>query len=211
MGGPTVSAATSRPAFGAQRLFWLKPGVALGGLIPLAYLVRRSLLGELGADPIAAALNELGMLALILLVATLAATPLRLLFGVTWPLRIRRMLGLLSFFYALLHFLVYALLDQGFDLAAITADVIERPFITLGFVALCLLVPLALTSTRKMHKRLGPRRWQRLHRLVYVVALLAAGHFVLRVKQDLTEPLIYGALIGLLLFVRLRKPRALSS
>jgi sulfoxide reductase heme-binding subunit YedZ len=187
----------------AARLVWLKPGVLLGALVPLAYLVRRALSDGLGADPIAAALNELGLLALVLLVAALACTPLKIVFGWTWPLRIRRMLGLLAFFYACLHFGLYAVIDQGLDLGAILADVAERPFITVGFAAFLLLIPLAITSTTKMRRRMGPLRWQKLHRLSYVIGALAALHFILRVKRDLDEPLTYAFVIVALLGVRL--------
>jgi sulfoxide reductase heme-binding subunit YedZ len=189
--------------FGATRLVWLKPGVLLGGLLPLAYLVRRFQSDTLGADPIAAALNELGLIALVFLVATLACTPLKVVFSWTWPMRIRRMLGLFAFFYATLHFLTYAVADQGLNLSAILADVSERPFITAGFAAFLLLIPLAITSTVKMQRRLGPVRWHRLHRLVYVSGLLAALHFILRVKRDLDEPLTYAYVVVALLGVRL--------
>ena len=189
--------------FGATRLVWLKPGVLLGGLVPLAYLARRFQTGALGADPVAAALNELGLTALVFLVATLACTPLKALLGWTWPMRLRRMLGLFAFCYALLHVSLYAIVDQGLSLSAILADVSERPFITVGFAAFVLLIPLAVTSTNKMRRRLGPLRWQRLHRLVYVIGLLAVVHFVLRVKRDLDEPLTYGYIIVALLGVRL--------
>lgn len=189
--------------FGATRLMWLKPGVFLGALVPLALLIRRFLSSSLGADPIATALNQLGLLALVLLVATLACTPLKHVLGWTWPLRIRRMLGLFAFFYASLHFLLYAVIDQGLDIGAILADVSERPFITLGFAALVLLVPLAVTSSVKMRRRIGPLRWQKLHRLVYVVGILASLHFILRVKRGLDEPLTYLYVIVALLGVRL--------
>jgi sulfoxide reductase heme-binding subunit YedZ len=191
-----------------QRLRWLKPGVFIGALLPLALLVRDVASGALGADPIAVALNRLGLLALILLVASLAATPLKRVFGWTWPLRLRRMLGLLSFFYACLHFLAYAVLDQGLDLRAIAKDVVERPFITMGFAALVLLVPLAITSTHGMRRRIGALRWARLHRLVYVIAPLAALHFYFRVKRDASEPLTYAAVIALLLLIRLLTRKA---
>lgn len=189
--------------FGATKLVWLKPGVLLGGLVPLAYLLRRYQDDTLGADPIAAALNELGLIALVFLVATLTCTPLKVLLGWTWPMRIRRMLGLFAFGYASLHFLLYAVVDQGLNLTAILADVSERPFITAGFAALLLLIPLAITSSVKMRRKLGPLRWQRLHRLIYVIGLLAAVHFILRVKRDLDEPLTYAYLIAALLGVRL--------
>jgi methionine sulfoxide reductase heme-binding subunit len=186
-----------------QGLPWLKPGVLIGALVPLAVLVRSALRHALGADPIAIALNRLGLLALVLLLASLAATPLKLLFGVTWPIRIRKLLGLLAFFYACLHFSLYAVIDQGLALPAITKDVTERKFITVGFTALVLLVPLAITSTSGMLKRLGAARWKRLHRLVYLAAPLAAVHFVWRVKKDLTQPLCYAIVLALLLGVRL--------
>jgi sulfoxide reductase heme-binding subunit YedZ len=182
---------------------WLKPGVLIGALVPLGVLVRSALRHELGADPIAIALNRLGLLALVLLLASLAATPLKLMFGLNWPMRIRKLLGLLAFFYACLHFLLYAVVDQGLALGAIAKDVTERKFITVGFVALVLLVPLAATSTASMLKRLGATRWKRLHRLVYLAAPLAAVHFVWRVKKDLTQPLVYAIALGLLLAVRL--------
>lgn len=196
----------ARPA-GGPKLPWLKPGLLIGALIPFAWLLIRAARGTLGADPIAVALNQLGLLALIFLCASLAASPLKLLFGVTWPIRIRRMLGLLSFFYAALHFLTYALIDQGLAWPAIVKDVTERPFITLGFTAFVLLIPLAITSTSAMLKRLGAARWKRLHRLAYVAALLASLHFVVRVKRDLSEPLIYAAVLGVLLAMRLLPAR----
>jgi sulfoxide reductase heme-binding subunit YedZ len=181
---------------------WLSPGVLIGALVPLAVLLDRLRRNELGADPIATALNALGLLALVLLVASLAATPMRLLFGFNWPLRIRRLLGLLAFFYACLHALLYVVVDQGLAVAAILRDVTERPFITLGAGALLLLIPLALTSTNASRKRLGNKRWLALHRLAYVAALLAAGHFFLRVKRDLTEPLVYAVILAALLAIR---------
>jgi sulfoxide reductase heme-binding subunit YedZ len=188
---------------GATRLSWLRPGVLLGGLIPLPYLARRYQNHMLGADPIAAALNELGLTALVFLLATLACTPLKVVLGWTWPLRIRRMLGLFAFFYATVHVSMYAGVDQGLNLSAIFADVSERPFITAGFAAFLLLIPLAITSTKTMQRRLGPVRWHRLHKLVYVIGLLAALHFILRVKRDLDEPLTYACVIIALLSVRL--------
>ena len=151
-----------------------------------AYIVKRTapawdiiMQGTLDADPIAQIENELGLTALILLVASLACTPARWLFGWTWPQRIRRDLGLLAFFYAMLHFLLYLVLDQTFDWQAIYQDIIERPFITVGFLALVLMVPLALTSTSGSVRRLGFRRWTRLHQLAYVAGVLAAIHFIM--------------------------------
>ena len=127
-------------------------------------------------------------------------------------MRVRKLLGLLAFFYALLHFSLYAGLDQGLRGGAILADITKRPFITVGFLALVLLVPLAVTSTQRMIRRLGFPRWQRLHRLAYVAAVLGVVHFVWRVKQDVTEPLVYGGVLTLLFALRVaesvRKRRA---
>jgi sulfoxide reductase heme-binding subunit YedZ len=181
---------------------WLKPGIFIGALAPLASIVFRASQGALSANPIAEILNELGLSALIFLVASLACTPARRLFGWTWPTRVRRELGLFAFFYAALHFLTYLVLDQGFDWATILADIVERPFITVGFAALVLLVPLALTSTTGSIRWLGFRRWQRLHQLAYLAGVLAAVHFIWRVKIDVSQPLIYGSVLGALLLVR---------
>jgi sulfoxide reductase heme-binding subunit YedZ len=191
---------------------WLNPALTLGGLAPLMMLAVQGPRGELGPNAVEAALNQTGLLALVLLTASLACTPLRLVFKWTWPARIRRTLGLLAFTYASSHFLVYAVLDQGLKLGAILEDIGKRPFITVGFTALMLLVPLAVTSTHAWVRRLGFPRWQRLHRLAYVAAVLGVVHFVWRVKKDLTEPLLYAAVLALLFAIRgaeaLRKRRA---
>ncbi|ATB42992.1 sulfoxide reductase heme-binding subunit YedZ [Cystobacter fuscus] len=191
---------------------WLKPAFLVGGLSPLALMLLDFAHGTLGANPIERVLNQTGMLALIVLVASLACTPLKLVTGWTWPPRVRKLLGLLGFGYALLHFLVYVAVDQGLRLGALVEDIAKRPFITVGFLALVLLVPLAVTSTQRMVRRLGFPRWQRLHRLVYVSVSLGVVHFVWRVKQDVTEPLVYGGVLALLFAIRLaeavRKRRA---
>ncbi|WIG92802.1 protein-methionine-sulfoxide reductase heme-binding subunit MsrQ [Myxococcus sp. SDU36] len=191
---------------------WLNPALVAGGLSPLLMLAVQGPGGELGPNAIEAALHQTGLLALVLLLASLACTPLRLVAGWTWPARVRRTLGLLAFTYAAAHFLVYAVLDQGLAWGTLWADVTERPFITVGFAALVLLVPLAVTSTQRWVRRLGFPRWQRLHRLAYAAAALGVVHFVWRVKKDVTEPLIYGAVLALLLAIRvgeaLRKRRA---
>jgi methionine sulfoxide reductase heme-binding subunit len=183
-------------------LVWLKQGIFLGALTPLVSLVFRALGGSLDANPIAQGENELGLAALILLVASLACTPLRRIFGWAWPARIRRELGLFAFFYASLHVLLYLLVDQQLDVLAITADVAKRPFITMGFLAAVLLVPLALTSTSASVRRLGFRRWTRLHQLAYAAAALATIHFVWRVKIDVAQPLSYAAVVVVLLGLR---------
>ncbi|HWN83427.1 MAG TPA: protein-methionine-sulfoxide reductase heme-binding subunit MsrQ [Candidatus Udaeobacter sp.] len=187
----------------AARQPWLKPAILTGALIPLAAIVIQAQRGTLSANPIAEALNRLGLLALIFLILALAMTPLRVLFGWTWPLRIRRMLGLLAFFYAALHFTTYLVLDQGFAFRAVFQDVLKRRFIFVGFAAFVLLIPLAITSTNAMVRRLGFRAWQRLHRLAYVATILGVIHFVWRVKKDVTEPAIYGAILASLLGFRL--------
>ena len=180
---------------------WLKPGVCVGALLPLCILVMRAARGDLGANPVGEALNQLGLLALIFVVGALACTPLKTLFGWTWPLRIRRMLGVFGFFYAAVHVSTYTGLDQGFDWAAIYADVTKRKFIFVGFATFVLLLPLAATSTNAAVKRLGFVRWKQLHRLAYVAPVLAVIHFVWRVKKDVCEPVTYAVILaGLLLF-----------
>ena len=182
---------------------WLNPGIFVGATAPVVSILMRARSGALGANPIAEALNELGLMALVLLIASLACTPLRTMLGWTWPIRIRRLLGLLAFAYATLHVAVYAGLDQGLDLRAVLADVVKRKFIFVGFAAFVLLIPLAITSTNAMVRRLGFRAWQRLHRLAYVATILGVIHFVWRVKKDVTEPAIYGAILASLLGFRL--------
>lgn len=194
----------------AQPLPWLKPGLFIGGIAPGLSIVTSALRGTLAVDPIAEALNRFGLLALIFVVATLCCSPLKKLFGWTWPMRIRRMLGVFAFGYALAHVLTYALFDQVANLHAIARDILERPFILVGFLAFGLLVPLAATSTNGMVRRLGFVRWQQLHRLIYPAALLVCLHFIWRVKRDLTEPAIYTSIVVALLLVRvalrLRRP-----
>jgi sulfoxide reductase heme-binding subunit YedZ len=181
---------------------WLKPSVFAGALAPLGYILLRAARGNLGANPIAEALNELGLTALVLLVASLACTPLREVLGWTRAVGLRRMLGLFAFFYASVHFATYIALDQGFRFAAVLADVTKRKFIFVGFAAFVLLAPLAATSTAAAVQRLGFPRWKRLHRLVYVAAILGVVHFFLRVKKDMGEPKAYAAVLALLLLAR---------
>jgi sulfoxide reductase heme-binding subunit YedZ len=187
----------------AAKLPWLKPGVFVGSLAPLAALAWRGVRGELGANPISEALNQLGLVALIFLIAALACSPLKTLFGWTWPARLRRMLGLFAFFHASLHFLTYVGLDQAFAWGAIVADIVKRNFILVGFLALVFMVPLAVTSTDAMVRRLGFPKWKALHRLAYGSGVLAAVHFIWRVKKDVREPAAYAAVLALLLAIRL--------
>jgi sulfoxide reductase heme-binding subunit YedZ len=194
-----------------KKLDWLQPAVLTGCLVPLVVIGYRAVTGGLGANPIATALNQLGLLGLILLISSLACTPLKIVFGLKWPMRLRKTLGVMGFCTILLHFFVYFVIDQGIDWRIAIEDVTKRPFIALGFSAFVLLLPLALTSTKGALKRLGTKRWQRLHRLVYLAVPLGVVHFFLRVKADISEPLIYGAVLALLLGVRLQnrfRPRA---
>src|SRR5262245_23304131 len=181
---------------------WLKPAVFVGSLTPVVALLLRAVHGELGANPISQALNQLGLVALIFLVAALTCTPLKTLFGWTWPLRLRRMLGLYGFAYATLHVSTYVGIDQFFDWQAIFADILKRPFIFIGFAAFVLLIPLAVTSTAAWIKRLGYARWKQLHRLAYLASLLGVLHFTWRMKKDVSEPLTYAFILGILLLIR---------
>ena len=181
---------------------WLKPAVFVGSLTPIMVILLRAVRGELGANPISQALNQLGLVVLIFLVAALTCTPLKTLFGWTWPLRLRRMLGLYGFAYATLHVSTYVGIDQFFDWQAIVADILKRPFIFVGFAAFVLLIPLAVTSTAAWIKRLGYARWKQLHRLAYVASLLGVLHFTWRMKKDVSEPLTYAFILGILLLIR---------
>jgi sulfoxide reductase heme-binding subunit YedZ len=171
-------------------------------LVPLAVLAARAGLGQLGANPIEAINRALGDWALRFLLISLAVTPLRQL-GWRGAARLRRMLGLYAFFYAAAHVTSYVVLDNFFDWPAIAADILKRRYITVGMLALMLLLPLAATSTDAMIRRLGGRRWRRLHRLVYAAAMLAVLHYAWMVKADLREPILYGALLAVLLLWRL--------
>jgi sulfoxide reductase heme-binding subunit YedZ len=187
----------------AKPVPWLKPAVFAGSLVPLGELGYRWASHTLGANPIAEALNRMGLTTLVFLMAALACTPLKLAFGWTWPARIRRMLGVFAFFYGALHFTLYAALDQVLDFHAILADIVKRNFILVGFLALLLMAPLAVTSTDGMVRRLGFPRWKRLHRLAYVAGVLGVVHFIWRVKRDVTEPGVYAGVLALLLGMRL--------
>jgi len=183
--------------------FVAKPLLFLACLIPFGMLLLGGLQGDLGANPLERVTHVTGDWGLRLLLATLAITPLRRLSGWTRLLRLRRMLGLFAFFYVSLHLLTWVWLDQELVWGNIVADIAKRPYVTVGFAAWLLLVPLAATSTRGMMRRLG-RNWQRLHRLIYVAALLGVLHYIWLVKADLLEPLIYAGLLLVLLAVRWR-------
>jgi sulfoxide reductase heme-binding subunit YedZ len=181
---------------------WIKAGVFAACLLPLALLAWRAAHGGLGANPIEYVTHSTGWWTLSLLLITLLVTPLRRLTGQNWLLRLRRMLGLFAFFYACLHFTTYIWLDQFFDPAAIVKDVIKRPFITVGFSAFLLLIPLAATSTNAMIRRLGGKAWQRLHYLVYLIATLGVVHYWWLVKKDVTQPMLFAAALAVLLAFR---------
>ena len=186
----------------------IKPIVFILCLLPLALLFRNLYLDELGANPFEVLTRSSGEWTLRFLLITLAMTPLRRLTGAAWPLRFRRMLGLFVYFHVFVHLLTYLWLDHFFDWDEIITDIIKRPFITLGMLAFLLLTPLAFTSTKKMMIRLG-KRWKSLHKLIYVIAILGVLHFLLLVKADLREPIIYAFLLLVLFLVRL-KPELLQ-
>jgi sulfoxide reductase heme-binding subunit YedZ len=181
----------------------VKLALFVAALVPLAVLVYRAVNNDLGANPIETINRFTGDWVLRFLLMTLAVTPLRRLSGWNVLLRYRRMLGLFAFFYVCLHFLSYVWIDQNFVIADIVKDVIKRPYITVGFTCFLLLIPLAVTSTRAMIQRLGAQRWLRLHRLVYFVGVGGVVHYLWLVKSDISEPLLYGAILTLLLGFRL--------
>jgi len=192
----------------AQIRFIWKPIVFIVCLVPAVLVVTDAfeITGRLGANPIEEIQDRFGYWALRFIMITLAVTPLRKLTGRNWLVRFRRMLGLFAFFYAFTHFLVWLLLDQRLLLSAIAEDIFKRPFITIGFAALLVLVAMAVTSTLGMRKRLG-RRWQQLHYGIYVVGVLGVWHYWWQVKLDIGEPLIYACILAALLGYRLWSSR----
>jgi methionine sulfoxide reductase heme-binding subunit len=180
----------------------LKVGVWIGCLSPLVALLYRYWTNDLTANPVSLVTNTLGDWTLRLLLTSLALTPLRIVFGIGWQMSLRRLLGLFAFFYASLHFAVWLVIDQFFDWPAMIADALKRPYVTVGMSALALLLPLALTSTAGMVKRLGARAWRRLHRLVYGVAVLGVVHFIWLAKAGRATPYYYAAILGCLLGIR---------
>ncbi len=187
----------------ARVRFVLKPLVFLACLAPFALVAGDAfeLTGSLGANPVEEILDRFGNWGLRFVVITLAITPLRRVTGWNWLSRFRRMLGLFAFFYAFMHFLTWFVLDQGVLMSAIVEDIVERPFITIGMLALLLLLALAVTSTNGMRRRMG-RRWQQLHYAVYPIAILGVWHYWWQVKKDITEPLVYAVIIAVLLGAR---------
>jgi sulfoxide reductase heme-binding subunit YedZ len=185
------------------RVTSLKPLVVVAALGPLAYLAWGAVNGGLGANPIEAITRETGTWTMRFLVITLAVTPLRRLTGWNDAIKFRRMLGLFAFFYGTLHLMTYVWLDQFFDLASMVKDVTKRPFITAGATAFLLMVPLAVTSTAGMIRRMGGRAWRRLHRLAYASAVVGVLHYWWLVKLDTTRPRNYALILTVLLGVRL--------
>jgi sulfoxide reductase heme-binding subunit YedZ len=181
---------------------FLKALAFLGCLVPLARLGWKAYTQALGANPIEVITHSTGDWTLILLLVTLSITPLRKLTRQYWLIGLRRMIGLFAFFYVCLHFTTYIWLDKFFDGHAMLADIAKRKFITVGFLAFVLLIPLAVTSTKGWIRRLGGKRWQTLHRLIYVSALAGVIHYVWLVKADLRKPLQYAAVLGVLLGYR---------
>ena len=180
-----------------------KAAVWIASLWPLGVLVRGFFTDDLGANPIDYITRTLGLTALVLLLASLGMTPLRVLFRWSWPIQMRRLLGLLAFFYICLHFSVWIGLDHFFDWRRMWEDVVKRPFITVGVLALVLFIPLALTSTSGMIKRLGGANWRLLHKLAYLIGGLGVLHFLWLAKRGRTTPYYYAIALAVLLGVRL--------
>jgi methionine sulfoxide reductase heme-binding subunit len=185
-----------------QQLFWIKWLLFFLALIPLIRLFWLGFNDNLTANPIEFIERSTGTWALIFVLITLSMTPIRLITGMTWQIPLRRMLGLFMFFYACLHFATYVWLDHWFDWSEITKHIIKHPYVLLGFSAFILALPLAITSTNGMMRRLGSR-WKKLHYLAYFVAVLGVLHFWWLVKKDIREPLLYAIILTLLLCIRL--------
>ncbi len=188
------------------RLIVLRLVTWFAGLMPTVWLVWRFLDDRLGANPIEEILHRLGDISLIFLLVTLAITPLRAVIGWNEIIKIRRPLGLFGFFYLTMHFLTYAVLDQTLDFEFIIEDVLERPYISIGFTAWILLIPLAITSTKGWIRRLG-KRWKKLHRLAYVATIMGVVHFYWQVKADTYWPTLAAMLITVLMIYRIRSSR----
>ncbi len=185
-----------------EQIRWIKAAIFASCLVPFARLVWRAFAGTLGVNPIETITHSTGWWTLALLLVTLSVTPLRKLLNAPWLLRLRRMLGLFAFFYACVHFTIWLVFDHFFDWRAVAADIVKRPYITVGFTAFMLLIPLAATSTNSMVRRLGAAQWQRLHRFVYLIAVFGVLHFLWLVKKDIREPAIFAAVLALLLAAR---------
>jgi sulfoxide reductase heme-binding subunit YedZ len=181
----------------------IKPAVFFLCLLPILLLAWNGFTGNLSANPIADITNATGIWTLRLLVATLMITPLRRLSGWSGATRLRRMVGLFVFFYVSLHFTTYIYLDKFFDLQDMLVDVAKRPFITVGFASFVLMIPLAVTSNDRLTRKLGGKRWQMLHRLIYLIAIGGVVHYTWRLKTGFRQTWVYAAIVGLLLLYRL--------
>ncbi len=184
-------------------LIGLKICIFILAFIPLIKLIISGYFDNLGANPIEKITHRTGYWTLVFLFITLGITPLRRLTGWLWLVRLRRQLGLFAFFYASLHFLTYLVLDQFFDWTSIVKDIVKRPYITIGFLAFVLLIPLAITSNDRLIRLLGGKRWRLLHRLIYPIAIAGVLHFWWLVKKDITEPLTFALILAILLGMRL--------
>ena len=186
--------------------YYVKPAVFLLCLMPLLLIIGDlfEITGTLGANPIENMQDRFGIWGLRFIVTVLMISPLRSITGFTWITQFRRMIGLYAFFYVLMHFLVWLLLEQSLLMSAIIEDIATRPFITIGFIALLILIALASTSTMNIRKKMG-KSWVRLHSSIYLASILGVWHFWWQVKKDVTEPLIYAIIISILLLYRLRK------
>ena len=188
---------------------FIRPLLVVGGIVPAIVLVTRLVTGTLGANPAEELEHSTGFTALVFLLISLSATPMRRLTGIAQFTRLRKPLGLWAFAYAFLHMLCYLVFDQSLLWGEILNDIIKRPYITVGFAAFLILLTLAVTSPTRVMKRLGGKRWQKLHRLAYVAAVLAVFHFLWLVKLDITRPAIAAAVLIVLLLLR-RPKRAVA-
>ncbi|MQA91719.1 MAG: sulfoxide reductase heme-binding subunit YedZ [Gemmatimonas sp.] len=203
---PPPAAPDRNPRPRAPKRWPLATMAGVLALVPLANIGWDAATGGLGVEPVEALVRRTGWWALTLLVVTLAVTPVRRVTGWNRLIQIRRPVGVISFVYALSHFVIYVAIKQWFALSFIIEDILERPFITAGFITLCLLTPLAATSTRKSIRRLGGKKWRRLHWLIYPAALLGVLHYFWLVKADTRPPLVYAAIVIALLMMRLDLP-----
>jgi methionine sulfoxide reductase heme-binding subunit len=193
-----------------KQIVWIKIGLFLLALMPLARLFWLGFHDDLSANPVEFVERSTGTWALVILLVTLSMTPIRLITGATWQIQLRRMMGLFMYFYACLHFTTYVWLDHWFFWDEIARDIVKHPYVLVGFSALVLATPLAITSNRAMMLKLGAN-WKRLHMLVYPIAILAVLHFWWLVKKDIREPLMYALVLALLLGIRLYYRKAASS